>query len=794
VGFLDTVRRAFRSDPATVRESMADAGMDHSTSFGPGTPIEPLAGIGVTPRSRDFRAGVNTTSRPRTNERVSFGTLKGLIDSYDVAQLAIAHRIDDVRSLDISLKPLDHFAGDATEHLAAARKFLAKPDGVLPFRAWLAKYLEDVLRYDAGTLYRVRNRRRDVIGLKVVDGTTIAPLLDTYGNQPAPPAPAYVQYAQGVAWDWLDADDLVYVPFRPQPSSPYGKAPIESVLLNANTDLRFQSFLLRRFTEGTVPEGFAGAPTDWTPQQIADFQEAWDDLLYGDESAKHQIKWVPNGTTFTWSQDHPFDEALAKLLERKTLAAFSITPADMGITDDVNRATGETQADVQFRIGTKPLANHVEDILNAVLQDDLHLPVEMSFDTGQEKEDRLATAQADQIYVNVGAISPDEVRERVYGLPTDSARPVGRFVFGTRTGPVPLAAIVAVAGPIDPQTYGPAEDAELPKQVFAPIEGVAPAKPPAQPPLAVERFGDVAAPGGDVAAVTKAETEGVTSDTGITGVDLVGDGPDDLIPDADVVKAEMAAFRRFAKTRRKAGQWRDFTFAAVPAVSAHRLNDAGRAQVAKATGGLVAAGLCVRAESTGRVLMLQRAFDEADEAAGMFEFPGGHIETGESPLGAAKREWQEETGLLLPEGNVSGSWASPNGVYAGYVYTIADEALCPILDRDQVSNPDDPDGDLIESLAWWTPEHLTGNPAIRSELAADVGLVLEALGSELAKAGKRGDPKAGDPRWHSAPARRVEGKAVAHHAAAVRTALTSTLPRERLASLVSDYLDERASP
>lgn len=40
----------------------------------------------------------------------------------------------------------------------------------------------------------------------------------------------------------------------------------------------------------------------------------------------------------------------------------------------------------------------------------------------------------------------------------------------------------------------------------------------------------------------------------------------------------------------------------------------------------------------------------------------------------------------------------------------------------------DPDGDLIESLAWWDPATLAGNPAVRPELAASLPEVLPLLG------------------------------------------------------------------
>jgi 8-oxo-dGTP pyrophosphatase MutT (NUDIX family) len=79
--------------------------------------------------------------------------------------------------------------------------------------------------------------------------------------------------------------------------------------------------------------------------------------------------------------------------------------------------------------------------------------------------------------------------------------------------------------------------------------------------------------------------------------------------------------------------------------------------------------------------MLQRALCDDDTAAGKLEFPGGHLDNGESPLAGAMREWQEETGLMFPAGEVTGSWTSLDGVYRGVVYTIPREADIVLDDR-----------------------------------------------------------------------------------------------------------------
>ncbi|MEU1372019.1 phage portal protein, partial [Streptomyces sp. NPDC005803] len=369
---------------------------------------------------------------------------------------------------------------------------------------------------------RMRNRGGQAIGLRVVDGTTIAPLLDYWGNSPEPPAEAYVQYANGLPWNWLTRKDLVYVPFRPRSNTVYGYAPLESILLNANTDLRFQAYFLQRFTEGNIPEAFASAPETWTPQQIEEFQGYWDAFMLGDQSVKHMIKWMPGGGKIEWSNEKDFSDSFSLFLMRKTCAAYHIVPSDLGFTESVNKSSGDSQADVQHRVGDRPLVTHIQDVLTSFLQHDMGLPIEFAFDTGQEKEDRLALAQAWQIYIEAGMASPDEGREELLGLPADPRRPTPRFFNTNRLGPVPLLNIDAVGGRIDPETYAPAEDQALPAQPFVPAPGVLPAQgTTASASAAAAEDAYQATVQATIAKETAlAAAAGISADTGLHGYDL----------------------------------------------------------------------------------------------------------------------------------------------------------------------------------------------------------------------------------------------------------------------------------
>lgn len=582
--------------PARISAAVAEQGMANTSNLGPGSPLTPATGYSTRPRATDYPVGVNiSTSSREAWGRTSFATLKAIIDSYDVARFCIGHKIDEIRSMEPLFKPADGVSGDVDSAIDAARAVLRKPDREHSYMQWLAMLLENALRYDATVLHRRRNRLGEVIGLDVVDGSTVFPYVDAFGRRPAPPAPAYWQRVKGLTDQWFTSDDLIYERFRPQVDSPYGLAPIESILITANTDLRFQWHFLQLFTEGTIPAGLMPLPEDMSsPDQVAEWQDYWDAFTQGDQTILHKLIAVPAGTNLIESKPQQFDQTFPEYLMRRTAAAFGVVPQDLGMTMDVNRANGETQTDVQFRVNTLPWVQFVEGIVNDYLQVDLGLPVKFGLDTGRETEDRLNTARVWQLAVANGAASPDEWRAEMFGLPVDNVNPTPRGIISTRTGFIPLAAAYRVAGPIDPETAGPSFDEPLALVPFDGTGGVLPDKLPGgadykRAPLDPEeaQFPQLEhpVPGTDVeappAAVAKAETAGVTSDTGITGVDQVknDDDDDDDESDEDLVKSELAAFRKFTATRKRRGTWRDFEFNAVDAATARMLNAGGRALV-----------------------------------------------------------------------------------------------------------------------------------------------------------------------------------------------------------------------
>ena len=812
--------------PAAIEASLSQAGMDQSGNLGPGKPLQPSFGYSVRPRTTDYPTSVNTATKSRTQwGRVPFETLRAVIGAYDVARMCINHKIDEIRSMELMFQPADRVDDDVDAAIDAAKAVLAYPDRELPYESWLSKWLEGALKFDAAPLYRRRDYNGDIIGLEVVDGTTIYPYIDENGRRPEPPAPAWNQIVHGIVAGWFTTQDLIYVPYRPQDDSPFGLAPIESILITANTDLRFQWHFLQLFTDGSVPAGFMEVPPDVSdPDQVAEWQDYWDATVMGDQAKLHQLIAVPSGSKFTETKPKAFDPKFPEWLMKRTCAAYGVVPQDLGLVSDVNRANGETQVDIQFRVNTLPWVRYVEGILTRYIQHDIGLPVKVSLDTGRDKEDRLQEAQAHQLYVEMGAESPDEVRVDVLGKPVDKERPTPRFFSTPRLGPITLWAIEGAAGKTDPDTYGPAKNQPALDQPYVPPIAVVPTPgttdekaslaatdayqvasrrqleqqqdPHRESEADREARGARQSPGtGD--APLKSVPQGSQAQQQAAG-SHDGDAQEPVAKSADLTgaeAAELSAFREFVTGSKRRGKWRDFAFHALPGPLAAELNRGGRAEVvavvkarsssqspaAVERTGPVAAGIAVQAADTGRILMLQRGLDANDPASGSWEFPGGTLEDGEAPRDAAKREWQEEVGCLLPAGEQTGSWTSSNGVYAGFVWTIPVEDFLRIDDpRDRVINPDDPGRDHVEAIAWWDPAHLTDNPAVRRELAADVGRVRPQLAAtQVTKA--EADPKASARSADTWPGWQFDLDAAAYWGPRIATALIAAVDVDQIA-------------
>lgn len=793
--------------PVDIAQALVSQGLDWIQPFPPGEPLVPYYGYTRRPRTYDYQVGRNITTETRP-DRIPFATLLQLWKGYDVAQACTRYSINDLRSMRVRFEVMDGHEDNAVKEVTEAKRFLRRPDGYYPLSLWLAMNQRNVWIYDSAPIYRLRDKGGRLKHLMNFSAETLAPMLDYFGWFPESPAPAFQQFIQGIPWDWLSRDEVIYYPFWPETDSPYGTPPLETVLINANTDVRLQLYFLDFFTKGQVPEAFAMAPEDMTsPDDIADFQEQYNSETYGDQAERWGLRWLPHGTELNFYKPQTFTPDLAQYVMRRTIAAFGLTPQNLGILEDVNRASSDTQVDQQFRISTLPIVRYYEDLLDSVLQTDLTLPVQIRFDTGREKEDRLMEAQAHQIYWSIGAEKSSEIREKVLGYPIDPEQQAPLTVLDQRLGIIPMAHIIAISGEVDPLTGMPKPGSVKPIPYELPGGGTpVPAEGPqggAPQPAAgagpKARRDPTKAYPEPLALGKGASTEPLDDETPEEDSTPAKEGPGPEwvgygrwgIPGGSSAQgvgatggslsvAEAEDLRRWQRqSRQRVGKGKSPRHFEGSAISPGRYtaiwstlqNATSRERVDEAFAkakGPVAAGIVVQAQDSGRVLMVRRTPDKHDdaEAYARWEFPGGKL-TGDDPWTGALREWSEETGAQLRDAAHQGAWTSPDGSYVGYVVSVPSERSLHLS----------PTGEEVSEARWWDKSDLD-TPVVRDKVTETLTRVRPLL------KGWTGTPRDSRGRW-STPNRvaiekfhRHTDRIIAHYQPLIQHAMAEHVTRD----------------
>ena len=182
--------------------------------------------------------------------------------------------------------------GDA-KAIPGALAFLARPNRIHGFEAWLRMLLEDLLVIDAATIYPRLSRDGALHSLAVIDGATIFPLIGQDGRAPDAPDPAYQQILHGVPAADFTRDELLYLPRNTRAHRLYGMSPVEQIALTINIALRRDAATLEYYNSGSMPDAFATLPKEWTMDQVRQFQDYFESILSGNLARRRMLKFMP---------------------------------------------------------------------------------------------------------------------------------------------------------------------------------------------------------------------------------------------------------------------------------------------------------------------------------------------------------------------------------------------------------------------------------------------------------------------------------------------------------------------
>lgn len=747
---------------------------DFGSLFGPGSPLNPapLDAIGSSGRTPPRRYQYRVTENVNLLDReVPWTMLRDIASKVDVVSRCLELVQDAVGGMEwsfgfsqqiinqIRLENNEPNSAKATaiarekygDELTRVQKFWERPDERMgyTFTQWMALATWAQQVYDGIAVFPSYTLGGDLHSLSLLDTSTIKILLDNQGFIPQPPAPAYQQVLFGFPRGEFQAEDtdslgnipnaymndqLAYYVRRPRLHTVYGFSVVEECINYATMYQERQEWMHAEWSSGSTPKGVIETTgTDgWTPEQFAYFQQATNDQWSGQTQRRQQVMVMRPGMKWTQLKDFAelYNSQLDEWLVMQIGAKFGVPQQQLGIPMRSylhSGAQNETSMDLTDKFALNSLVNFMIDCINDLTRRFMGVGPEITITatSGNSDNSDYQRAQADASDVNNGIRTRNEVRaERGTPLISDPEADALSVTAGN--------AVIFLPGQLayqerseqaieDGQTAGATPNVSTPND-HAETTALPPgANPNAQPaPKSKSK----------TAETTNRAVGHISTTANSTNIPKQPNGPaaNDSATGSYHEK-ELSAFLKFAKSRVNKSTYRDFEFQHVDERTATLLNDAVRFgdmdQVRSVISAIkstdpIAAGLCVMAQSSLRVLMLQRALDDTDPNAGDWEFPGGTIETGETPYDAACREWMEETGCELPDGDCTNEWTSPNGIYTLYTYTIESEdevGINPAPSARAILSADDPDNDGTETVAWWSIEDLAGNPALRSEVA-----------------------------------------------------------------------------
>ena len=307
------------------------------------------------------RAAIAVTDRGRVG-KTNAAMYRNWAEHSEWVRSAINLRKSQVSSAEWGIVPYD--PDEASVNLTAQARLTelfdqpnAKWDS---FRGFIEPIVEDILVLDAGVIEKVRNVGNQVVELWGVDGATIKVNAFWDGD---PGEARYYWYPDYQERARFTNDELLYIMANPATYRVIGLSPLETLKMTVDAELVSSEYNRRQVTEA-APDGILNIGEGARPEDVERFKSYWSAevtgkgamAIIGGTKAPSFIGFRPN------NRDMQFNEWQTYLV-RKIAAVFGLSPQDLGITFDINRATGEVQQQMSEDRGLRPLMSLIQDYL-----------------------------------------------------------------------------------------------------------------------------------------------------------------------------------------------------------------------------------------------------------------------------------------------------------------------------------------------------------------------------------------------------------------------------------------------
>lgn len=376
---------------------------------------------------------------------VDFNTLRRAAQSVHIARICITVLKEKITKTKWIIKSIDPQKEANPEQVKEVEALFKHPNkNNETFRTLLDKMLEDLLVLDAVSLEKTRFPDGKLAELHFVDSATIRPVYDEHGNQDVviPLATvegqkelpvSYVQIADNSTYGGPESGEIVaawpkkdFIHFHMHPQGSmenfgYGMSPLESVLSVVTNILNADNYNGTYFEEGAFPPVILALTGQMTQEELEAAREyLYSELTHGSfhrpAIMAGQKPEIINLKDLN-NRDMQFMEYMG-FLAKLMAAAYGLSPQDIGLTDDVNRATSETMKDLSEAKGYGSILHLIKEVFNQeiIWKDFGYEDLEFEWVSDDRTDQKDITLIVDSALKN-GTMTINEARSKMGLLP-----------------------------------------------------------------------------------------------------------------------------------------------------------------------------------------------------------------------------------------------------------------------------------------------------------------------------------------------------------------------------------------
>lgn len=332
------------------------------------------------------------------------------------------------------------------------------------FRSFIEPFMEDLLVLDAGVVEKERTFSGQLAYLHNVDAALVKVSSLWDGD---PDEARYWWCPDPLTEVPFKNRDMVYVMSNPRTYRVVGLAPLETLKMAVDAEILGSNYNARMVTSA-APDGIMDLGEGARQENVDAFKSYWMAEVAGREAmaffgGTKNAKFIPFKPGS--NRDMQFIE-WQNYLVRKIAAVWGLSPQDLGLTFDINRATGDVQQELSEDRGLRPTLDLVQQYLTREVVWDESLGgkknnlafrfTRLNLKESMSKANINKLALAGMPWKSVNEARTDDGREAL-GDPDDESNPFNQLMANTPLGVVLLNDIASakdVSSPPPPEPTG----------------------------------------------------------------------------------------------------------------------------------------------------------------------------------------------------------------------------------------------------------------------------------------------------------------------------------------------------